>query len=252
MSKKTQNTEWLFGIHTVQTLIKTSSERIVQIWVSRKTNQRLDKLLLQAKKADITVQRVNPEELDSKIDGNHQGVCAECTLGELHDEKWLRTHLERLDHPALLLILDGVTDPHNLGACLRTADASGVDAVIIPKDNSAGLTAVARKVASGAADSIPLVAVTNLARCMAQLQQNGIWITGAADETEQSIYDIDFSGAVALAMGAEGSGLRRLTREHCDQLAAIPMHGEVSSLNVSVATGVCLYEVVRQRQINNT
>jgi 23S rRNA (guanosine2251-2'-O)-methyltransferase len=145
------------------------------------------------------------------------------------------------------LILDGVTDPHNLGACLRNADAAGVQAIIVPKDNAAQITPTVRKVAVGAVESIPLVQVTNLARTMKHLQQKGVWIIGTAGETDTCLYDVKLTGSLALVMGAEGKGMRRLTREHCDQLVKLPMAGMVSSLNVSVATGICLFEMVRQR-----
>ena len=145
-------------------------------------------------------------------------------------------------------MLDGVTDPHNLGACLRSADGAGVHAVIVPKDNSVGLTPVVQKVACGAAESVPLVMVTNLTRTLEKLQQQGAWVVGAAGEAEQLIYDLDLKGALVLVMGAEGKGIRQLTRKQCDYLVKLPMAGEVSSLNVSVATGVCLFEVVRQRR----
>jgi 23S rRNA (guanosine2251-2'-O)-methyltransferase len=156
--------------------------------------------------------------------------------------------LERTEGPPLILVLDGVTDPHNLGACLRTADAAGALAVIVPKDKSATLTPVVRKVACGAAEVIPLVAVTNLARTLEKLQQRGLWVVGTAGEAEQEIYQQDLTGPLVMIMGAEGKGMRRLTREHCDFLVKLPMAGSVSSLNVSVATGVCLFEAVRQRQ----
>ena len=152
--------------------------------------------------------------------------------------------------PLLFLVLDGVTDPHNLGACLRSGNAAGVDAVIIPQDKAVGLTAVVRKVASGAAETTPLVVVKNLARCIGSLQQQGVWVMGAAGETDSSLYDLDLTGHLALVMGSEGSGLRRLTRERCDQLFAIPMLGTVESLNVSVASGICLFEANRQRSHN--
>lgn len=147
-----------------------------------------------------------------------------------------------------MLILDGITDPHNLGACLRSAEAAGIDAVIVPKDKSAQLNATAKKVACGAAESVPLIRVTNLARTLRQLQQQHIWIVGTAGEANHTLYESKLTGAIALVMGAEGEGMRRLTREHCDELISIPMAGVVSSLNVSVATGVCLFEAVRQRR----
>jgi len=156
--------------------------------------------------------------------------------------------LERTETPPLILVLDGVTDPHNLGACLRTADAAGATAVVVPKDKSATLTPVVRKVACGAAEVIPLVAVTNLSRTLEKLQQRGLWVVGTAGEAEQEIYQQDLTGPLVMIMGAEGKGMRRLTREHCDFLVKLPMAGSVSSLNVSVATGVCLFEAVRQRQ----
>ena len=155
--------------------------------------------------------------------------------------------LDRLEVPPLLLVLDGVTDPHNLGACLRTADAAGVHAVIIPKDKSATLNSTVRKVACGAAEVVPLVAVTNLARALEKLRQKGLWVVGTAGDAEQTLYQQDMTGPLILVMGAEGTGMRRLTREHCDYLVHLPMQGSVSSLNVSVATGVCLFEAQRQR-----
>lgn len=159
--------------------------------------------------------------------------------------------LEGLENDPLLLVLDGVTDPHNLGACLRSADAAGVHAVIVPKDNSVGITPVVRKVSSGAAETLPFIAVTNLARTLKSLQAKGLWITGAAvEESARELHLADLTGPRVLVMGSEGKGMRRLTREHCDELVYIPMAGEVSSLNVSVATGVCLFEAVRQRKLS--
>ena len=156
--------------------------------------------------------------------------------------------VERLKVPPFLLILDDVTDPHNLGACLRTADAVGVHAVIVPKDRSVSLTDTVRRVACGAAEKVPFVQVTNLARTMKKLRDAGVWLVGTADEVQSNLYRVDLTGPLAMVMGSEGSGLRRLTREHCDFLVSIPMSGSVESLNVSVATGVCLFEAVRQRQ----
>ena len=155
--------------------------------------------------------------------------------------------VEQSEQPSLILVLDGVTDPHNLGACLRSADAAGVHAVVVPKDKSADLSPTVRKVACGAAEVVPFVRVTNLSRTLEALKERGVWLFGAAGEAEKSIYDNDLTGSMALVMGAEGAGLRRLTREHCDHLVKLPMAGSVSSLNVSVATGVCLFEAVRQR-----
>lgn len=164
-------------------------------------------------------------------------------------EGYLYTLLDSLSVSPFLLILDGVQDPHNLGACLRSADGAGVQAVIIPKDRSAGLTDTVCHVASGAAENVPLVAVTNIARTLRKLKERNIWLVGTTDQTKKSIYDIDLKGPLALVMGSEGKGLRRLTQEVCDFLARIPMHGKVESLNVSVSTGICLYEAVRQRSL---
>ena len=201
-----------------------------------------------AQKQGVAIEELSKQEMDQRFDGNHQGVAARASAdSRLRSEKDLQSILAALDHEPLLLVLDGVTDPHNLGACLRTADAAGVDAVIVPKDKSAPLNATVRKVASGAAETVNFITVTNLARCLKSLQQRGIWVVGTADESEKSIYEQDLTGAIALVMGSEGSGLRRLTRDSCDFLVSIPMAGELSSLNVSVAAGVCLYEARRQK-----
>lgn len=246
------NNDWVYGIHTVEVILKSSPDRVQRLLMSKQKNPRLQKLLELAQRQRIKVETVEASVLEQYADGNHQGVCALCRAGEARDEHWLYERISELMQPGavhkpLLLILDGVTDPHNLGACLRTADACGVDAVIVPKDNSVGMTPVVQKVASGAAENIPLIVVTNLARCMERLQELGIWITGTSDQAEQSLYQLTLDGPAAIVLGAEGSGMRRLTKERCDQLASIPMHGVVSSLNVSVAAGVCLYEVLRQR-----
>jgi 23S rRNA (guanosine2251-2'-O)-methyltransferase len=174
-------------------------------------------------------------------------VVAESKAKAALNEAGLNQLLDNLAEPPLLLILDGVTDPHNLGACLRTADAAGVHALIVPRDKACGLTAVVRKVASGAAETVPFVQVTNLARTLKALKQRNIWLVGTDLDTEQDIYEADLSGPLALVMGAEGKGMRRLTREQCDFLVKLPMRGSVQSLNVSVSTGICLYEAVRQR-----
>ncbi len=181
-------------------------------------------------------------------EANHQGVIAWRKPRQNVTEKHLPEILDNLTGTALILILDGITDPHNLGACLRTADAAGAQLVLAPKDQSAPLNATVAKVACGAAEVVPYIQVTNLARTMKELQERGIWIIGTAGEAKQDIYQQDLTGPVALVMGAEGSGMRRLTREKCDFLANIPMAGEVSSVNVSVATGICLFEAVRQRK----
>lgn len=245
------STETVYGIHAVQALLKSAPQRIRELWVLQgRDDQRLQKITQQAQKQNIAVVVKPRKALDDACEGNiHQGVLAFAKPGRSYDESYLYQMLEELDRTPFLLILDGVTDPHNLGACLRSADAAGVQAVVVPKDNSAGLTEVARKVACGAADTVPLVPVTNLARTLKKLQDLGIWVVGAAGEATASIYESPLQGPLAVVMGAEGTGMRRLTRETCDYLAYIPMAGEVTSLNVSVATGVCLFEAVRQRQL---
>ena len=240
----------VFGLHAVESLLSTEPEQVLSLKLYQgREDQRLAKLLELAKRQQVSVELVPRKELDGLVSGRHQGVVALVRAAIEQDEGDLESLLQTLQVPPFLLILDSVTDPHNLGACLRSADAAGVHAVVVPKDKSAPLNAVARNVACGAADHVPVIRVTNLARTMKWLQERGIWITGAAGEAEQDIYHTDLTGAMALAMGAEGSGLRRLTREHCDQLTKIPMIGSVSSLNVSVATGICLFEAVRQRGV---
>ncbi len=241
--------DFIFGLHAVQTVLKSAPHRILELQLLKgRADQRMQKILATAEQQQIPLRYLSRSSLDDAVDGgNHQGVVALVKAGALYDEQFLMQLLGRTSLP-FLLVLDGVTDPHNLGACLRTAEAAGVHAVIAPKDNSAGLNATARKVACGAADIVPYIPVTNLSRTLKTLQERGIWIMGTAGEAEQSVYQADLRGPLALVMGAEGKGMRRLTREHCDHLINIPMAGEVSSLNVSVATGVCLFEAVRQRQ----
>lgn len=241
--------ELIYGLHAVQALLKSTPQRAQELLVLRgREDQRMQKILQQARSLEIPVRLMTRTELDTLCDGNHQGVALLARPGRLHDENHLWDLLHSLSQPPFLLILDGVTDPHNLGACLRSADAAGVQAVIVPKDNSAGMNETVRKVACGAAESVPLIPVTNLARTMKQLQEQGIWIVGAAGEATVSLFEAPLTGPLAMVMGAEGGGMRRLTREHCDHLAFIPMAGSVSSLNVSVATGICLFEAVRQRR----
>ena len=244
--------ELVFGIHAVKALIDSAPERFIELWLLKgREDDRLMPIINLARKYGISAQMANRKVLDDKSDGEqHQGVVARVKPGKTFTEADLDDILsaaERKQQAPFLLILDGVTDPHNLGACLRNADAAGVQAIIVPKDNAARITATVRKVAVGAAESVPLVQVTNLARTMKTLQQMGVWIIGTAGETDHCLYDEKLSGPMALVMGAEGKGMRRLTRENCDQLVKLPMAGNVSSLNVSVATGICLFEIVRQR-----
>lgn len=242
--------ELIYGLHSVQALLKSAPQRVHEIYLLQGRNdQRLQKIVHAAEVNNIQCKLVNRSTLDELVsEENHQGVVAFCEPGETYDEAYLFAFLERLEEPAFLLILDGVTDPHNLGACMRSAEAAGVHLVIAPKDKSAGLTPVARKVACGAAEVLPFVPVTNLARTLKKLQEKGIWLFGAAGEADKSVYETQLTGSIGILMGAEGDGLRRLTQDTCDQLMNIPMAGTVSSLNVSVATGVCLFEAVRQRR----
>lgn len=241
--------ERVYGVHAVEALLRHHPKRIKQLWLAEgRQDPRVQALVQLAGAARVPVGQRERRELDEWAEGVHQGVVAEVSPSQVWGENFLEELLARKESVPLLLVLDGVTDPHNLGACLRTADAAGVQAVIVPKDKSATLNATVRKVACGAAEVIPLVAVTNLARTLEKLQQQGLWIVGTAGEATQEIYDLDLRGPTVLVMGAEGSGMRRLTREHCDYLAKLPMGGSVSSLNVSVATGVCLFEAVRQRR----
>lgn len=239
----------VYGLHAVEALLRHHPDSVLELLVLQgRQDTRMESVLSRAGRLNIGHRQVERKQLDELATGNHQGIIALCRPLKLEkSEGFLKQLLEGLDHPPFLLVLDGVTDPHNLGACLRSAEAAGVDAVIVPKDKSALMTPAVRKVACGAAEVIPFVAVTNLARTLKALQQAGIWILGAAGEATQSLYTSDLKGPLAIVLGAEGSGLRRLTREHCDLLFSIPMAGEVSSLNVSVSAGVCLFEAVRQR-----
>lgn len=241
--------DFVFGWHAVEAVLKREPERLQQVWIQTGRQDRRVKSVTDAlDRLGVSWRIVHRRELDERVSGVHQGVVAAVSESREWTEDDLLAQLSSSDKPAFLLVLDGVTDPHNLGACMRTADAAGVQAVIVPKDKSATLTPVARKVACGAAETVPLVRVTNLARFLRALQDQGVWLIGTAGEAEADLYQADFKGSVALVMGAEGKGMRRLTREHCDQLIRIPMMGHVDSLNVSVATGVCLYEALRQRR----
>ena len=243
----------VYGIHAVGSLLKNRREDILEVYVLQgRHDKRLHNLLQRSKGIRQTLKNRNAlnEIADSE---QHQGIVALVnstaeSKANLLPESELENHLAGLETAPLILILDGVTDPHNFGACLRSADAAGVDLVITPKDKSVGLTPVVRKVACGAAEEIALCQVTNLARTMELLKANNVWIYGAAGEADSSIYELEYTGGCAIVMGAEGPGMRRLTKEKCDYLFNIPMQGSVSSLNVSVATGICLFEAVRQRK----
>ncbi|TXH70679.1 MAG: 23S rRNA (guanosine(2251)-2'-O)-methyltransferase RlmB [Thiothrix sp.] len=244
----------IYGIHAVESALRNDPENIGTIWLEKNTrNDRLKKLQAQiAEVGGLKTTAADMEQLNKlSSTSRHQGVVAEYYKAKDYTENDLYDLLDELDNDQIqpfLLVLDGVTDPHNLGACLRTADGAGVHAVIAPKDNAASINPTVRKVASGAAEAVPFIAVTNLARTLDSLKERGIWLTGTSDKAKQTLYQADLKGPMALVMGAEGTGIRRLTEERCDFLIAIPMCGQVSSLNVSVATGVCLYEALRQRQ----
>ena len=238
----------IFGIHAVEALLKNSPERIIELWLLQgRDDDRLMQLGNSARAFGVNIQLTSRKALDEKAESSqHQGIVARVKAAKILSEHDLDELLAKTDMP-FLLILDGVTDPHNLGACLRNADAAGVHGIIVPKDNSVGLTSTVSKVACGAAETVPLFQITNLARTMRHLQDKGVWIVGTAGEADGTLYQADLKGPLAIAMGAEDKGLRRLTREACDSLISIPMAGSVSSLNVSVATGICLFEAVRQR-----
>ena len=239
----------LFGLHSVQAALDYSPNKIHKAWVD---SGRQDKRLAQAVD-DLLALGIEPEKVDRKRldrladNNNHQGIVIEVEMPGEMSESDLKTAVENLSETALFLVLDNVQDPHNLGACLRTADATGVHGVIITKDNATGITPTVCKVASGAAETVPVYQVTNLSRTLRWLKGEGLWIMGAAGETAETVYKTDFTVPMALVVGAEGKGLRRLTKEQCDVLVSVPMKGQVASLNLSVATGVLLYEAVRQR-----
>ena len=241
----------IFGFHAVGARMRTRAESVREIFVdAKRDDKRMQSFIETAKAKDLRVMTVDGKRLDG-MTGNarHQGVVSNVEATAL--PLFVYDVLDILTVPPLLLLLDGVTDPHNLGACLRVADAAGAHAVIAPKDRSVGLTATAMKVASGAAESIPYITVTNLARTLRELKDRDIWIVGADEDGETSLYDARLGGSLAWVLGAEGEGLRRLTRENCDQIISIPMFGAVESLNVSVASGVCLFEARRQRESAN-
>ncbi|MEQ1558650.1 MAG: 23S rRNA (guanosine(2251)-2'-O)-methyltransferase RlmB [Methyloglobulus sp.] len=243
----------LFGLHSVQAALDYSPDKIIRVWIdAQRDDKRLGSIVENLKTLGIEPEKTDRKKLDRLADGNnHQGIAMEVELpGEL-SESDLKDAVQVLESTALFLVLDNVQDPHNLGACLRTADATGVQGVIITKDNATGITPTVCKVASGAAETVPVYQVTNLARTLRWLKDQGIWVMGAAGEAEQTAYQVDLTIPLALVIGAEEKGLRRLTREQCDLLIKLPMSGKVESLNLSVATGVFLYETVRQRSLKS-
>ncbi len=237
----------IFGFHAVTARLRHEASSVEEIYVdANRVDARMKDLLYTAKGLGVRIIQADEQRLANIVGTRrHQGVVAKAS--ELSLARNLDELLDAIDGPPLLLILDGITDPHNLGACLRVADGVGAHAVIAPKDRAVGLNATAMKVASGAADNVPYITVTNLARTLRELKERDVLLIGTTEDGEKSLYEADFSGPAALIMGSEGEGMRRLTRETCDVLVNVPMFGSVESLNVSVASGVCLYEARRQR-----
>ena len=240
---------WIVGINPVEGALTNDASRVREVLVEQgQRNARVQELATRAKALNIPVHHRPREQLDKLAgEARHQGVVALYEAPPMGNENDILGLVEAAGQDALVLVLDGVTDPHNLGACLRSSAAANVTAVIVPKDRAVGLTPVVRRASAGGADRVPLIAATNLARALRTLKDAGVWITGLAGDTDTSIYSIDMKGPVALVLGSEGEGMRRLTRETCDFVAKIPMPGTMESLNVSVATGVVLFEALRQR-----
>lgn len=242
-------TRVIYGFHAVTSRLRQSPDSVKELYLdAARDDRRAQELVKAAEQRGARVMRVDEKRLDGLThSARHQGVAARIEVVRLPTH--IEDVLEPLSEPALLLILDGVTDPHNLGACLRVADAMGVHAVIAPKDRAVGITAAVSKVASGAAETVPYLAVTNLARAMRELKERGVWIIGADERADEDLHGARLEGPLAWTLGAEGEGMRRLTREHCDSLVRIPMLGSVESLNVSVTAGICLAETRRQRHV---
>lgn len=239
----------LFGFHAVTSRLRHEASSVEELYIDAgRVDRRMQDLLAVAKAANVRIIMADDQRLNAMVGTRrHQGVIAKAE--EISLARNLDELLDAIVGPPLILVLDGITDPHNLGACLRVADGAGAHAVIVPKDRAVGLNATVAKVASGAAETVPYMTVTNLARTLRELKERDIFLIGTTDDAEKTIYEADFTGGVALVMGAEGEGMRRLTRETCDLLVSVPMCGSVESLNVSVASGVCLYEARRQRML---
>ncbi|MBX2836964.1 MAG: 23S rRNA (guanosine(2251)-2'-O)-methyltransferase RlmB [Gammaproteobacteria bacterium] len=250
MTKDPSNVTAIGGVHAVKALLKGAPQGVQELLILQgRRDSRVRALKEAAVGAGIPVRECDRRVLDDMaVEVGHQGVVALFQGKALGSEKDLMPHLQTVAGPWLVLVLDEIQDPRNLGACLRSADAAGVHAVVVPIDNCPGLTPVVRKTAAGAAETVPIFQVTNVRRTLQLLQDSGVWVHGAAGEATEAVFDVDFSGSVALVMGSEGAGLRRLTKETCDGLFQIPMKGQVSSLNLSVATAVALFEVNRQRR----
>jgi 23S rRNA (guanosine2251-2'-O)-methyltransferase len=239
----------VYGLHAVTAALERAPERVLEIWsAGPRDDARARDLKARAEQVGVHVHAVSPDALTKLVgDVAHQGAVAALRPLKPWDENDLIESLSQVSGDPLFLVLDGVTDPHNLGACLRSAAAAGAHAVVIPKDRAAAVDGVVRKVAAGAAEFIPVASVTNLARTLDELKERGIWVVGTDGEAKMPLYSADFKRPLALVMGAEGSGMRRLTRDKCDFLVRIPMPGHIPSLNVSVAAGIALFEVLRQR-----
>lgn len=251
MPKDNRQEHTLYGLHAVKSALRQDASLMRVLWVIQgQRNRRVLELVADAKRQGVRVETLAKQAFDERLgDVRHQGVAAISRVPEGLSESGLMKLIETLEEAPFLLVLDGVTDPHNLGACLRTADAAGIHAVIAPRDKSVGLTPVVSKVASGAAERVPFVQVANLARCLDALARQGIFIVGLAGAEDRDLFAADLTGPLAIVMGAEGAGIRRLTAENCDLLLRIPMVGEVESLNVSVAAGVTIFEALRQRRL---
>jgi len=244
--------EILTGIHAVTAVLSLNHGRVRQVYINEKRkNNRFDPVLQLVKDHELPLKEVSRDKLDRLADNQvHQGIIARCEILPPRAEAELIWDIKALNHSPMLLVLDGIQDPHNLGACVRTLSSAGGDGIVIPKDRSAPITSVVHKTASGAMETTPVYTVTNLSRVLQQLKEEcGLWIMGTSDKAEKSLYQADFTVPFALVLGAEGKGMRRLVTEHCDELLTIPMKGSVSSLNVSVTAGVCCYEALRQRQL---
>jgi len=243
------NVTKIFGIHSVQAAYDFSADKIKHVWVDKqRQDKRLLALLKQLQGLSLNIEKSDRKRLDKLTDAkNHQGIVAEVELPSVHSEEELKHIVSTMHDMPFFLVLDQVQDPHNLGACLRSADAAGVHGIIITKDNSAAITPTVCKVACGAAETVPVYQVTNLARTLRWLKEKNIWVVGSTGETEQSLFNTDLNMPLAIVMGTEGTGMRRLTQEQCDFLVKIPMVGKVESLNVSVAAGIIIYEAFKQR-----
>lgn len=244
--------EFAAGFHAVLNVLEKYPQGLDRLWIDKERNDaRIAMVIAAASNQGVRVQRVPKAKLDSLAGEGvrHQGVLARLHAVDVKDEPWLFSALDVLERPPLLLVLDGIQDPHNLGACLRSAAAAGVDAVIVPKDRSAPVNATARRAASGATESVAIVRVTNVARVLKKLKQRGIWIYGASGNAKTELYQCKLTDAIAIVVGSEHKGLRHGTEQMCDQLMRIPMTDAVASLNVSVAAGICLFEAQRQRAL---